>query len=416
MSPRAPILIVDGDWGWGCGVRRAYKFRLSPTSGQASRLQACLDDHRVLYNAALQERRDAYRMRRVSIRYGSQSGQLTAIRAEDPSGQGRWSFSSQQATLRRLNRAYTAFFARVKAGRKAGFPRFKGAGWFDTVEWPKNGDGCKWDSQPHDKHLRVYVQGVGHVKVRAHRTVTGRIKTLSIKREGLGRNVKWFVVVSCDDVPAQPLPTTGAAVGVDVGVASFLTTSDGVQVPNPRFLAAAATQLATAQQTLARKKRGSNNRARARARVAAIHARMRRQRADFHHKTARTLVRAHDVIVIEDLRVQNMTRSASGTVEEPGSNVAQKSGLNRSILDAGWSQFALILAAAAESAQRTIIRVNAAHTSRTCPACGHADTANRPSQAIFCCVQCGHRGHADVVAARNILGRGLASLPEPVAA
>lgn len=396
-------------------MRRAYKFRLSPTSGQAARLQACLDDHRHLYNAALQERRDAYRMRRVSINYGGQSGQLKDVRAFDPGGQGRWSFSSQQATLRRLNKSFQAFFARAKKGQ-ARFPRFKGYGWFDTVEWPKNGDGCKWDSQPHDRHTRVYLQGIGHIKVRAHRLVEGRIKTLSIKREGIGRNTKWFVVVSCDDVPAQPLPLTGAVVGVDVGIASFLTTSDGEHVPNPRFLRTAAEDLAAAQQALARKKRGSKNRHRARAKVAAIHAKVRRQRADFHHKTALGLVRAHDVIVIEDLRVSNMTRSASGTVAEPGTNVAQKSGLNRSILDAGWSQFALILTAKAESAGRELIRVNAANTSRTCPACGHTAAANRPSQAVFHCQDCGHTGHADVVAATNILGRGLASQPEPLAA
>lgn len=398
-------------------MRRAYKFRLSPTSGQAARLQQCLDDHRHLYNAALQERRDAWRMSRVSINYGGQSAQLKDIRNADVEGQGRWSFSSQQATLRRLNKAFTAFFTRAKAGKKAGFPRFKGHGWFDTVEWPKNGDGCKWDSQPHDeKHLRVYLQGIGHIKVRAHRAAEGRIKTLSIKREGFGARVKWFVVVSCDDVPAQPLPETGAVVGVDVGVASFLTTSDGVHVPNPRFLRTAAADLVTAQQALARKKRGSRNRARARAKAAAIHAKVRRQRSDFHHKTALALVRDHDLIVIEDLRVSNMTRSAAGTVEEPGTNVAAKSGLNKSILDAGWSQFALILTAKAESAGRTIIRVNAANTSRTCPTCGYTAAANRPSQAVFSCQACGHTGHADIVAARNILGRGLASQPQPLAA
>lgn len=396
-------------------MRRSYKFRLSPTSGQAVRLQACLDDHRNLYNAALQERRDAYRMRKVSINYGGQSGQLKDIRNSDVAGQRRWSFSSQQATLRRLNKAFTAFFTRAKAGKRAGFPRFKGYGWFDTVEWPKNGDGCKWDSQTHDeKHLRVYFRGIGHVKVRAHRLTEGRIKTLSIKREGVGRNVKWFVVVSCDDVPAQPLPETGAVVGVDVGIVSFLTTSDGVHVPNPRFLRTAAADLAAAQQALARKKRGSRNRARARARVAAIHAKVRRQRSDFHHKTALNIVRNHDLIVVENLRVANMTRSASGTLETPGMNVAAKSGLNRSILDAGWSSFTLILTAKAESAGRQLIRVNPANTSRTCPACGHVSAANRPTQATFCCVRCGHSGHADSVAARNILGRGLASQPQPL--
>lgn len=125
-------------------MRRAYKFLLRPTSRQQQALRSMLDDHRGLYNAALQERRDAYRHpSRTSIRYGDQSAQLGSVRTFDPDGQGRWSFSSQQATLRRLNKAFGGFFRRVKAGQTPGYPRFKGAGRFDTVEFPKDGDGCR---------------------------------------------------------------------------------------------------------------------------------------------------------------------------------------------------------------------------------------------------------------------------------
>jgi putative transposase len=393
-------------------MRRSFKFRLNPTSGQSARLQACLTDHRLLYNAALQERRDAWSKCRISISYGSQSGQLKEIRATDLDGQGRWSFSSQQATLRRLNKVFNAFFSRVAKGHRGGYPRFKGVGWFPIVEWPKNGDGCKWDSQPGGSHLRVYLQGVGHIKVRAHRKLQGRVKTISVKREGVGQHPKWYVIVSCDDVPVRALPAVGVVIGVDMGVASFLTTSDGAQVPNPRFLAGAAVDLAAAQQVLARKKHGSNNRRRARARVVAIHSKVRRQRNDFHHKTALALVRDHDSIVVEHLQVGSMTRSASGTSEEPGTNVSQKSGLNRSILDAGWSSFIAILFAKAESAGRTAIAVNPTNTSRICPNCGHTAAANRQSQAEFCCQECKHTCHADIVAAINILRRGLASLPK----
>ncbi|WP_376809588.1 RNA-guided endonuclease InsQ/TnpB family protein [Catellatospora aurea] len=390
-----------------------FQIRLNPTCGQSARLQACLTDHRMLYNAALQERRDAWSRARLSISYESQSGQLKEIRSGDLDGQGRWSFSSQQATLRRLNKVFNAFFSRVRKGHRGGCPRFKGVGWFHSVEWPKNGDGCKWDSRPDGEHLRVYLPGVGHVKVRAHRNVQGRVKTISVKREGVGRRAKWFVIVSCDDMPVQALPAAGVVIGVDMGVASFLTTSDGAQVLNPRFLANAAENLAAAQQVLARKKHGSNNRRRARARVAAIHSKVRRQRNDFHHKTALALVRDHDLIVVEHLSVGSMTRSASGTLDEPGTNVSQKSGLNRSILDAGWSSFIAILFAKAESTGRTAIAVNPTNTSRTCPNCGHVAAANRQSQAEFCCQECGHAGHADMVAAINILRRGLASLPKP---
>ncbi|GAA2412006.1 RNA-guided endonuclease TnpB family protein [Nonomuraea africana] len=386
-------------------MRRSFKFLIRPTARQAAALTQCLEDHRQLYNAALEHRRTAYRKAGVTIRYGEQSAELKHIRADDPDGQARWSFSSQQATLRRLDKAFTAFFARVKAGRAPGFPRFKGKGRFDTVQWPKDGDGCRWDAQPgHPSATFVRLQGVGHVRVHRHRPLQGTVKTITVKREG----DRWFVVLSCDDVLAEPLPATGAAVGIDLGVASLATTSDGEQLANPRHLTASADRLTTAQQALARKKRGSQRRRKAVARVAALHAKVRRQRLDHTHKAALALVRDYDVVVHEDLRIANMTRSASGTLSEPGRNVAQKSGLNRSILDAGWGVFLTILAHKAESAGRKLIAVNPANTSRACARCGHCAKENRVTQAEFACTACGHVAHADVNAAINILRTGLA--------
>ncbi|WP_405088545.1 RNA-guided endonuclease InsQ/TnpB family protein [Microbispora sp. NBC_01389] len=386
-------------------MRRSFTFLLRPTAKQAAALAACLEEHRQLYNAALEHRRTAYRRAGVTVRYGDQSADLKHIRADDPAGQGRWSFSSQQATLRRLDKAFAAFFARVKAGRTPGFPRFKGRGWFGTVEWPKDGDGCRWDSQPeHPSATFVRLQGIGHVRVHQHRRVLGAVKTISVKREG----ARWYVILSCDDVPAETLPATGAAVGLDMGVASLVTTSDGERLDNPRRRAASAGRLAAAQRALARAKRGSRRRGKAAARVAALHAKVRRQRLDGAHKAALALVGGYDVIVHEDLRIVNMTRSASGTIARPGRNVAQKSGLNCSILDAGWGVFLRVLAHKAESAGRELIAVNPANTSRTCSRCGHRAKDNRVTQAEFRCQACGHETHADVNAAINILRAGLA--------
>ncbi|MFC5815111.1 RNA-guided endonuclease InsQ/TnpB family protein [Nonomuraea harbinensis] len=386
-------------------MRRSLKFLLRPTTKQAAALAECLEDHRQLYNAALEHRRTACAKAGVSVRYGDQSAELKHIRGDDSGGQGRWSFSSQQATLRRLDKAFGAFFRRVKAGRTPGFPRFKGRGWFDTVEWPKDGDGCRWDSQPeHPKVTFVRLQGVGHVRVHRHRPVKGRVKTISVKREGS----RWYLILSCDDVPAEPLPATGAMAGIDMGVASLVTTSDGGRVANPRHLAATAGRLADAQRDLARKRQGSRRRRKAAARVAALHGKVRRQRLDHAHKAANALVRAYDVIVHEDLRITNMTRGVSGTIEAPGRNVAQKSGLNRSLLDAGWGVFLTILSHKAESAGRKLIAVNPAGTSRTCSRCGHVAKENRVTQAEFRCVSCGHAAHADVNAAVNIVRAGLA--------
>jgi putative transposase len=390
-------------------LRRAYKFLLRPTCKQVTALEACLEDTRQLYNAALEERREAWR-KGVNVGLYSQGAQLKEIRKADPEQYARWSFDCERAVIRRLDRAFKAFFRRVKAGEKPGYPRFKGRGWWDSIEWPAEGGGARWDSVPHPTVTRVRLQGVGHVRVHQHRAVKGTVKTITAKREGR----KWFVVLSCDDVPAEPMPATGAVVGIDAGIAHFITTSDGEHVPNPRHLAVSAGRLAAAQQALARKKRGSKRRREAAAKVANLHGKVRRQRLDHAHKTALALVRDHDVIAFEALSVTNMTRRAKPKPdpEKPGAFLANrasaKSGLNRTINDAGWGVFLSVLASKAESAGRVVVAVNPRNTSRRCARCGHVAAGNRVSQAEFRCLSCGHQANADVNAAVNILRAGLA--------
>ncbi|WLQ38141.1 transposase [Streptomyces castrisilvae] len=395
---------------------RAYKFLMRPTVGQATMLGEMLRDHCDLYNGALQERRDAYRhTSKTSIKYGQQSAQLKEIRAFDPDRQGRWSFSSQQATLRRLDKAFAAFFRRIKSGDTPGYPRFRGANWFDTVDFPKDGDGCRWDSTPHDPQTRVRFQGVGHVKVKQHRPVIGKVKTVSAKREGK----RWYVVLTAEQEQPEPLPATGSVVGVDMGVASFLTTSNGEHVENPRHGRKAAAKLETTQQKLSRfgrvrRDKRTANHQRAVQRVADLHRKVRRQRLDHAHKTALGLVREHDFIAHEDLKIRNMGKAPAPKPDpdKPGNSLpngaAAKAGLNRSISDAGWGVFLTILTAKAESAGRDVIAVDPRNTSRTCPECGHVAAENRPTQEKFHCVSCGHQAHADIVGASNVLRAGLA--------
>lgn len=394
---------------------RAYKFLMRPTVGQQAALGEMLRDHCSLYNGALQERRDAYRHgSKTSVKYGMQSAQLKEIRAFDPERQGRWSFSSQQATLRRLDKAMQAFFRRIKAGETPGYPRFRGVNWFDTVEFPRDGDGCRWDSTPHDPVTRVRCQGVGHVKVHQHRPVVGKVKTVSVKREGR----KWFVVLTAEQERPEPLPATGSAVGIDLGIANFLADSGGGFVPNPRHGRSNAARLEAAQKALSRflrvrrDKRTANHR-RAVEKVAKLHGKVRRQRLDHAHKTALALVREHDFIAHEDLKICNMSRSPAPRpdTETPGSflhnGAAAKAGLNRSINDAGWGVFLTILNAKAESAGREVIAVDPRNTSRRCPECGHTAKENRRTQEKFHCVACNHTAHADTVGATNVLRAGL---------
>jgi putative transposase len=400
----APVLRRAKE-GCGAGMRRACKFRIRPTSRQHIALAACVDSHRELYNAALQERRDAWAQSKTRISYTDQSAQLSEIRRERRDVEV-WSFSSQQATLRRLNKAFDGFFRRVKAGQTPGYPRFKGLGRFESVEWPKDGDGARW----HPTSSRVYLQGIGQVKVSAHRKVLGRVKTLQIRREGR----RWMLILSCDDVSPAPLAATGRQAGIDVGIASFATTSDGQHIKNPRWGRTAADKLAAAHRRLARAERGSKNRGRRRKTVAARHRKVANQRRDFHHKTARRLVERFELIVVEDLAIDNLLRRAKPVLDpdNPGAflpnGARAKSGLSRSISDAGWGQFVSILRDKAEDAGRAWIEIDPRHTSDRCEHCAHAAAENRVTQAEFVCRACGHRAQADQHAARNILRAGLA--------
>jgi putative transposase len=334
-------------------VKRAYKLRAYPTRPQEDRAVRLLADHCDLYNAALQERREAWRLRKVRVSYGDQSAQLKEIRADDPDGQGRHSFTAQQQTLRRLNVIFRVYFNRARDAkgrvRRVGYPRFKPYQRFDQVLFVA-GDGAKWESTGGGRWAHATFQAVGRVKVNQHRLVVGRVKTLQFKRE----HRRWYVVIVTEADPV-PLPPTGRSVGVDVGVARFLTTSDGEVVANLRFLDAAQERIAKLQRRKAQTRPGSGNRRRLRQALAKEWRRVRNQRRDFHHKTARALVDTCDILVLENLRVAALTKSASGTAEHPGRNVAAKAGLNRSILDAGWSQFTSILVAKAESAGRRVI-------------------------------------------------------------
>lgn len=393
-------------------MRRSFKFRLRPTYRQVQALTVMLDGHRELYNAALQERRDAWRKRRVTVTYGMQSVQLKDIRRVVPE-QARWSFSSQQATLRRLNLAMQAFFRRVKAGQTPGYPRFKGPRWFDTVVWPRDGDGCRWNSTPDGPVTRVYLQGVGHIRVHAHRTVTGRVKTISVKREGTA----WYVVLACDDVPTNPMPPTGRATGLDVGVSVFAALADGTLIDNPAWWAQAEHQLTTVQREHSlrypRYAPRSGRKTRSAQRIAKVHRSVAHKRLDFHHKLALDLVRSFDLIAHETLNIAGMTRAPKPKPdpEQPGvflpNQAAAKAGLNKRILDAAWAQFLAILAAKADNAGRLVIAVNARNSSRTCHVCGHVDPDSR-NGTTFVCTGCGHTDHADVNAARNHLRAGLA--------
>ena len=368
-------------------MRRAFKFRLYPSSNQARELGIMVETHRRLYNAALEQRKLAYETRGISPNYYAQANQLKDLRADDPY-QARTNFSSEQATLRRLDTSYQNFFRRCKQGSRApGFPRFKGRDHFDSVTFPTYGDGIRLN----DNRLRV--QHVGTIRTKVHRTVEGTVKTASLVREG----DKWFVVLSCDLGTVVVPPSTLPAGGIDVGLEAFLTTSDGQRIENPRYLKAEIPQLRRLQRATSRKKRGGRNRRKASRRVRVLHARVRNLRHEHHHQTALFLIRLYGLIGVEGLRVSNMLKNHS---------------LARAISDAGWAGFVNVLRCKAERAGVEVVAVSPCGTSQECSGCG-VEVPKKLGERWHTCPHCGLSLHRDENAARNILARALLARTGP---
>lgn len=403
------------------GGDRAVTYRLYPGVAQAAALDELLMWQRRLYNAALEERRGAWRLERRSVTKFDQYGQLSGERGEGWEWLERFGVGFARGTLTRLDEAFTGFFRRVRTGATPGFPRFQGEGRFDSVQ----SEGTKgWGLTRTGKgtYGRLRVQGVGHVKVKLHRWYPGvndggtaEARKIVIRRRGHSKARRWDVTVLWRGVQVPKPNPTGRSAGVDVGVAVWAAVADsdgGMElVENARPLTNNLERLAAAQQALAAcartgRRDGKGRRNRAKARVVGLHRRIANARKDQAHQLSARLVASFDTVFFEDLAIPNMCRSAAGTTEDPGVNVAAKTGLNRSIHDAGWGQLISFTTYKAASAGRSVNLVKAPYTSQTCADCGHTDAGNRPSRDRFCCTKCGHEDHADANAAAVILAVG----------
>jgi putative transposase len=360
-------------------TRKTFKDKLHPTPAQAVQLEATLRVCRELYNAALQERRDAWRMQRVSVNYYQQKAQLPEIRQLREDCAAIHSQVLQDVVLR-VDRTFKAFFRRVKAGQKAGYPRFKGRDRYTSFTYPQWGNGASLVGD------RLLLSKFGHITVRWSRPLEGTPKTVTLSKEADG----WYACFSCAEVPVQPLPLTGEEIGVDVGLESFLTLADGTQVENPRHYRKAEKALKRAQRRVSRRKKGSHRRRKAVKLLAKKHLKVRRQRLDHHHKTALALVKRYDTVYYEDLQVANMV---------------QNHHLAKSIADAGWSQFCSILTFKAENAGKRAVAVPPAYTSQICSGCGVV-VQKGLSVRWHLCTDCGTSLHRDQNAALNILRVG----------
>ncbi len=379
-------------------MRKAYKFRLSPTKQQEKTLFWTLTRCRELYNAALAERKEAYRMAGKSITYYEQKRDLPEIKAELRAEYQQIHSQVLQDVLLRLKRAFEAFFRRVEKGEEPGYPRFQGRTRYNSFTYPQGGYSLTHDS-------RLCLSKIGTIKITLHRPMEGTIKTCTVKYE----TGQWYAVFSCEGEQPEPFPPVESEVGIDLGVTHFAALSDGTFIESPSYYRRAQMQLERLQQALSRKKRGSHRREKARKALARAHRKIANQRRDFHHKQARHLVKQHQTMVFEELEITNLSKRAKpkqdeGTGQYLPNGAAAKSGLNKSILDAGWGQFQQIVTHKAACAGRTVLKVNPRNTSQMCSQCGTVRTKDLSERWHSC--ECGAELDRDTNAAINILRVG----------
>lgn len=356
---------------------QAFVYRLYPSKSQRARLEAVRETCRHFYNDCLRERKEAYERRGETI---GKTAQLRKVKVEKDTSPYAADVHSHvlQVVVADLDKAFQAFFRRVKAGEKPGYPRFKGQNRWRGFGFKELGNGFKIDGR------RLKLSGIGRIAVRWHREIEGTIKTCRI----MCKAGKWYAALACEVEKPGPLPATGREIGIDLGLLRLATLSDGEEVENPRWYRRIRRQLRVVQRTVSRRKMGGSNRRKALRQLQRLMVKVANTRKDFLVKFARDLIRRFDRIVLEDLRVASMARGHFA----------------KSILDAGWSYLVTRLAHMAESAGREIELVDPAYTSKTCSGCGVVFEHLKLSDRWVSCA-CGVSLDRDHNAAINIVRR-----------
>lgn len=375
---------------------QAFKYELMPTGEQQRQMRRFAGSCRFVFNKALALQQANREAGGKFIGYVELARQLTGWRNV---GETVWLKEAPvhplQHALKDLEKAYRNFFE-----KRADFPRFKRKGQGDSFRYPDP------KQIKHDQaNSRIFLPKLGWLRYRNSRDTLGELRNVTVSLS----NGKWFVSIQTRREVDIPVPV-GNAIGIDMGIARFATLSDGRFYSPLNSFKRHEAALRQAQQAMSRKARFSKNWVRAKARVQKIHARIGNARRDYLHKTSTTISKNHAMVCIEDLQVRNMSRSAAGSVETPGTKVRAKSGLNRSILDQGWAEFRRQLDYKLAWSGGLLIAVPPRNTSRTCPACLHVSADNRQTQAQFACIECGFEEHADRVGALNVLRAGHARL------
>ena len=393
-------------------VVRRDEFKVYPSATQRRLLEDWTALHARLFNACLEQRISAYRSQanRQSVGYYQQQNELPALKAAFPEFVPLGSHALQE-TVRRVERAFRAFFRRVKAGETPGFPRFKSAKRYRGFTYPDPA-GWKFEPRSNGKHGKLSIGNLGALKVRGQPRQWGKASTLTLTRKADG---EWYASITVNCSPAREAGVH--AVGMDLGCEYALSLSDGATVENPRYLRQSLERMKVLSRAVLRKKRGGKNRGKAGLKLARLHRRIANQRRNFHHQESARLVASYGLIATETLSVKKMTASGG----------AYKTGLNRSILDVGMASFLQHLRVKVEETghgrlveARTARKVlfceqevptRKVKPSQTCPMCG-AQHKKPLSERVHSCL-CGYSGPRDVVAAQVMLAWAMGTLPEP---
>ena len=374
---------------------QAFKFELQPNGEQARYMRRFAGSCRFVYNKALALQKANYETGGKFLNHCAMNKWLPVWKKEPET---TWLKDAPSQALQNafidLERAYKNFFE-----KHADFPTFKKKGIKSSFCFPQ---GFEIDAG----NSRIRLPKLGWLRYRKSREILGAAKNITVSCVA----GKWYASIQTEREVEQPVHPSTSIVGLDAGVTLFATLSDGTMFEPVNAFRKNAAKLARYQRCLSRKTKFSNNWKKQKQKISRLHQRVAHARNDFLHKTSTLISKNHAMIVIEDLKIVNMSKSAAGTVETPGRNVKAKSGLNKSILDQGWGEFRRQLEYKQAWRGGEVLAINPRNTSRTCPACGHVSAENRKTQSRFECVECGYAENADLNAAINILRAGHARL------
>ncbi|END7903723.1 transposase [Escherichia coli] len=373
----------------------SFKFRLRPDGQQERQMSRFAGACRFVFNRALALQNENHEAGNKYIPYGKMASWLVEWKNATET---QWLKDSPsqplQQSLKDLERAYKNFFQ-----NRAAFPRFKKRGQNDAFRYPQ---GVKLDQE----NSRIFLPKLGWMRYRNSRQVTGIVKNVTVS-QSCG---KWYISIQTESEVSTPVHPSASMVGLDAGVAKLATLSDGTVFEPVNSFHKNQKKLARLQRQLSRKVKFSNNWQKQKRKIQQLHSRIANIRRDYLHKVTTIISKNHAVIVIEDLKVKHMSKSAAGTISQPGCNVRAKSGLNRSILDQGWYEMRRQLEYKQLWRGGQVLAVPPAYTSQRCACCSHTAKENRLSQSKFVCRACGYTANADVNGARNILAAGHAVL------